>query len=180
VVKILDMGLARLHSTGGNEKTLTQDGVVVGTPDYLAPEQALSAHTADIRADLYSLGCTLYFLLSGKPPFQGGALAEMLLKHQMEEAVPLDPSGPRTGRKFTISGEMEHTRKNNSKNCSLTLEKRPLKKFVNPLLKPVRKLPKKSRGARAIAVRTSHVSLIISDKPATSSKKPWVAPAEHK
>jgi serine/threonine protein kinase len=94
VVKILDMGLARLHSTGGNEKTLTQDGVVVGTPDYLAPEQALSAHTADIRADLYSLGCTLYFLLSGKPPFQGGALAEMLLKHQMEEAVPLDRVRP--------------------------------------------------------------------------------------
>jgi serine/threonine protein kinase/WD40 repeat protein len=91
VVKILDMGLARVQSAGGADKALTQTGQVMGTPDYLAPEQALDAHTADIRADLYSLGCTLYFLLTGRPPFTGDSLAQVLLKHQM--ADPEEPPG---------------------------------------------------------------------------------------
>lgn len=68
--------------------------MVVGTPDYLALEQVLNAHQVDIRADLYSLGCTLYFLLTGRPPFAGGTLAETLLNHQMEQAVPVDRLRP--------------------------------------------------------------------------------------
>src|SRR5207248_9679986 len=62
VVKILDLGLARVAVA---EDSLTPSGMVLGTPDYLAPEQALNAKAADIRADLYSLGCTLYHLLAG-------------------------------------------------------------------------------------------------------------------
>src|SRR5262249_13352791 len=69
VVKILDMGLARIEREPGEESTLlTQEGAVMGTPDYIAPEQALSSHEVDIRADLYSLGCSLYFLLAGHVP----------------------------------------------------------------------------------------------------------------
>jgi serine/threonine-protein kinase len=85
VVKLLDLGLARADSTveGG---TLTQTGSVVGTPDYISPEQARNSHDVDIRADLYSLGCTLYFLLTGQPPFPGGTLTEKLLKHQLDPA----------------------------------------------------------------------------------------------
>ena len=56
----------------------------MGTPDYIAPEQARDSHTADIRADLYSLGCTFYFLLTGQVPFPGGSLTDKLLRHQME------------------------------------------------------------------------------------------------
>jgi WD40 repeat protein/serine/threonine protein kinase len=92
VVKILDMGLARLDSGDSNEDSgsaLTQDNVVMGTPDYLAPEQARDAHNVDIRADLYSLGCTLYFLLVGRVPFPGGQLGEKLIKHQLEHPTPL-------------------------------------------------------------------------------------------
>src|SRR5262249_54073778 len=63
---------------------------MMGTPDYLAPEQALDFHAADIRADLYSLGCTLYYMLTGQPPFPGGTLAQKLLKHQHAEVPPLD------------------------------------------------------------------------------------------
>jgi len=85
VVKMLDMGLARFNVQGDDEyasSTLTQEGTVMGTPDYIAPEQALDSRTADIRADLYSLGCTFYFLLTGRVPFPGGSVMEKLLKHQ--------------------------------------------------------------------------------------------------
>jgi serine/threonine protein kinase len=86
VVKVLDMGLARLSSSAGGDQTLTQDGAVIGTPEYIPPEQALNARGADIRADLYSLGGVFFYLLTGRPPFQGGTLTELLLRHQMEAA----------------------------------------------------------------------------------------------
>jgi serine/threonine protein kinase len=89
-LKILDMGLARLDQPGNEDQTtMTQLGVVMGTPDYIAPEQALASHTVDIRADLYSLGCTFYFLLTGQVPFPGLSATEKLIKHQLEEPPPL-------------------------------------------------------------------------------------------
>src|SRR5262249_28237669 len=74
VVKVLDLGLARLEQRPGLEGmgTLTETDAVMGTPDYIAPEQARRTHTVDARADLYSLGCTFYFLLAGWPPFPSG------------------------------------------------------------------------------------------------------------
>ena len=77
LIKVLDLGLARLQrgADGDLTSTLTPVGsVTMGTPDYLAPEQALDFHQVDIRADIYSLGCTLFFLLTGQPPFPGGSL----------------------------------------------------------------------------------------------------------
>lgn len=82
VVKLLDLGLARLLETGDPANALTKTGVVMGTADYMAPEQALDASRADIRADIYSLGCTFYYLLTGRPPFPGGSFTEKLLQHQ--------------------------------------------------------------------------------------------------
>src|SRR5262249_8352150 len=72
VLKVLDFGLAGLHSTktsGGPDTILSKTGTLLGTIDYISPEQANSIHTVDIRSDLYSLGCTFYHLLSGRVPF---------------------------------------------------------------------------------------------------------------
>ena len=87
-VKLLDMGLAKL-TDDETSLTLANDENVLGTADYLAPEQALNSHAADARADIYSLGCTLYFLLAGRPPFPEGTISERLLKHQVEEPTSL-------------------------------------------------------------------------------------------
>jgi len=90
-VKILDMGLARLDEppspAGPQAERLTQSGQVMGTCDYMSPEQAVDTHRADQRADIYSLGCTLYRLLAGKPPYQAETLIQVLFAHR-EAPIP--------------------------------------------------------------------------------------------
>ena len=74
------------------DDTLTQDyakGAVLGTADYLSPEQALDCHEVDIRSDIYSLGATFYTLLIGKPPFHGSKITQKLIDHQIKEPLPL-------------------------------------------------------------------------------------------
>ena len=93
-VKILDMGLAKLHAEtreGRARDRLTQPGMTMGTIDYMAPEQWENSATADIRADIYSLGCTLFFLLTGKPPY-GEPEYETGRKKLMAHAVAPIPS----------------------------------------------------------------------------------------
>jgi len=89
-VKILDFGLARLAAKGGNGlDPLTAQGAMMGTADYIAPEQAQDSRTADIRADIYSLGCTLYHLLSGRVPFPEGTYMLKAVQHAVAEPRPL-------------------------------------------------------------------------------------------
>lgn len=90
VVKILDMGLARLADSSESISSVTQEGSLVGTPDYVAPEQALESRHADIRSDLYSLGSTLYYLLTGTVPFPGGSIYEKMHKVQFVEPEPVE------------------------------------------------------------------------------------------
>jgi serine/threonine protein kinase len=88
-LKILDMGLARFfHDNNDNLTKNLDNGAVLGTADYLAPEQALNSSDVDIRADIYSLGATFYMLVTGKPPF-GGTTSEKLLAHQLKQPPPL-------------------------------------------------------------------------------------------
>jgi len=89
VVKILDFGLARLGGTRERASEAAGELAVLGTPDYLAPEQAENAERADIRSDLYSLGCTLYFLLTGQAPFAGGTTFAKALAHRERQPQPL-------------------------------------------------------------------------------------------
>ncbi|HEX6987370.1 MAG TPA: serine/threonine-protein kinase, partial [Planctomycetaceae bacterium] len=94
-IKILDLGLARFSAEGDDQSlTVAHDERVLGTADYLAPEQALDSHKVDARADIYSLGCTLYFLLTGSPPFTEGTLAQRLMAHQTKAPPPLAEKRP--------------------------------------------------------------------------------------
>jgi serine/threonine protein kinase len=83
IIKLLDLGLSRMFEDDTEHLTQKFDqGNVLGTADYIAPEQALNVSAADIRSDLYGLGCTFYFLLAGRPPFHQGNVTQKLIWHQ--------------------------------------------------------------------------------------------------
>jgi serine/threonine protein kinase len=89
MVKILDLGIARSTSAHTEEEGLTIHGQVMGTVDFVAPEQAADAASADIRADIYGLGCTLFYLVAGRPPFSGpnyASMANKLVGHKLDPA----------------------------------------------------------------------------------------------
>jgi serine/threonine protein kinase len=93
-VKILDLGLARFLQDQLGEAGLTREGFGLGTPDYMAPEQFSDARHADSRADIYSLGCTLYQLLTGQVPFPGSSLTEKARAHERQEPPPVGERCP--------------------------------------------------------------------------------------
>jgi serine/threonine-protein kinase len=100
VVKILDWGLARLRpdvSDSADQLPIdvnAEKGMLIGTADYIAPEQARDPCLVDIRADIYSLGCTFYFLLTGQPPFRGSSLMQKLMQHQDAERPRVQEARP--------------------------------------------------------------------------------------
>ena len=91
IAKLADLGLAIDLADGDR---VTREGATVGTFDYVAPEQARHSHSADIRSDIYSLGCTLYHMLSGQVPFPSPSLPEKLFAHQAMEPTPLEQIVP--------------------------------------------------------------------------------------
>ncbi len=95
VVKILDLGLAKFFLDDEEARLSAEHGEsILGTADYLAPEQARNSHTVDARADIYSLGQAGYFLLTGRPPFPKGTIAERLLAHQTKSPRPIAEDRP--------------------------------------------------------------------------------------
>jgi serine/threonine-protein kinase len=104
IIKVLDLGLASISGGVGGAIATQCDEQVVGTVDYLAPEQAINSHQVDGRADIYSLGCTLYFLLSGRAPFWDNSVAHRLLAHQVREPVDLRRDRPEVPEVLTRIG----------------------------------------------------------------------------
>lgn len=87
---VLDMGLARFLNDHTDQLTIKYDDkIVLGTADYVAPEQVANSHAVDIRADIYALGATFYFLLAGHPPFPSGTVSQKLLWHRTKEPMPI-------------------------------------------------------------------------------------------
>ena len=93
-IKVLDFGLARVRSEGRTGGGLTAAEAFMGTPEYVAPEQATDARQADIRSDIYSLGCTLYYLLTGRPPFREGTVVKTVLAQINKAPQPLHEIRP--------------------------------------------------------------------------------------
>ena len=94
-IKILDLGLARFFHDQGDNLTREHDAnAILGTADYLAPEQAIDSHLVDNRADVYSLGMTFYYLLAGTAPFAHGTLNQKLIWHQLRQPRPSPPAAP--------------------------------------------------------------------------------------
>ncbi|MCO8123789.1 serine/threonine protein kinase [Stieleria sp. TO1_6] len=100
-VRLLDMGLALMGAQEEESLTVANNENVLGTADYLAPEQALNSHSVDHRADIYGLGCTMYYLLTGRPPFNQGTLAQRIAMHQKEMPQPIRTIRP------SCPGELE-------------------------------------------------------------------------
>jgi serine/threonine protein kinase len=116
--RIVDMGLARLHHVA-DDRDLTASGMTLGTFDYISPEQARDPRAADVRSDLYSLGCTIFFMLAGRPPFAEGTMVQKLLQHQQAEPPELDQIRPDVPRRFAEIVER-------------LMEKNPLDRYQRP------------------------------------------------
>ena len=100
VLKILDFGLARFSRAADGGTTITQSGDVMGTPDYMSPEQAQESKTADIRSDLFSLGCCLFYFLTGRSAFPGKSIAQKLAAKVLNAAPTLAEAGVEAPPRF--------------------------------------------------------------------------------
>ena len=151
VVKILDLGLARLRDDEAESMTGKYEGKsILGTADYLAPEQALDSHNVDIRADIYGLGATLYFLLTGKPPFAGGTLAEKFDWLQHRTPTPIRDLRPDVPRELALVLERMMARDRNRRYATpaaVVEALMPLVRDTGPFPPPATILPA-SVGAR--------------------------------
>jgi serine/threonine-protein kinase len=116
--RLVDMGLARLHQVDG-DADLTVSGMTLGTFDYISPEQARDPRAADVRSDLYSLGCTMFFMLVGRPPFAEGTMVQKLLQHQQAAPPVIDEIRPDVPRRLAAVVER-------------LMEKDPLDRYQRP------------------------------------------------
>jgi serine/threonine protein kinase len=107
LIKILDLGLARFFDEDHASITRKHDlKDVLGTADYVAPEQALDSSAVDIRGDIYSLGVTCYFILTGESPYKGGSAAQRLMWHQISQPTPIQEYRPDVPKKLAAAIEI--------------------------------------------------------------------------
>jgi serine/threonine protein kinase/HEAT repeat protein len=184
-IKILDFGLAKMASERSASKGLTSSDACMGTPEYIAPEQAEDARAADIRADLYSLGCTLYCLLAGRPPFREDTWMKTVLAHLQKTPQPLTELCPDVPERLwrVVARLMA---KDRAKRYQKPIEVvQALAPFVKPGAKPDAKgvsvpvagASSPARGTR-IAANTGEIKKILREVPGKTPPKE--APAKEK
>lgn len=163
-VKLVDMGLARLHQVETSSEDLTASGVTLGTFDYISPEQARDPRIADVRSDIYSLGCTLYFWLAGQPPFPDGTALQKLLKHNSDQ-----PPDLRQFREDLPAGVMQLVTK--------MLSKKPSQRYQTPaeLITEIHRLGQQL-GITPQITAHSGVSVTLPPAPWWERALPWVLP----
>jgi serine/threonine protein kinase len=148
IIKVLDFGLAKLKSERTTDHALTVDGQMLGTPDFIAPEQIKNAKNADIRADVYSLGCTCYYLLTGRAPFRGDSLYEVLQAHHSSEAIRLNLARP------DVPVELAAV-------VAKMMAKAPERRFQEPRHVAAALLPYFKKAAAATIERVADASLLV-------------------
>ncbi len=169
--KVLDFGIAKLQEPVPTSARQTQTGVLMGTPLYMAPEQARAAGEIDHRADLYSLGCILYELLVGEPPFVAQGAGEIIALQLFGKAVP--PSE----RLVEVSPELERT-------VMRLLEKEPTARFataaelVEALGGTVGRLSARLSAQQAAASRSHVVALVPTERATLDDRPPARAPGK--
>jgi serine/threonine protein kinase len=149
LVKVLDFGLARLRTERKAGPRLTQLQSFMGTPEYVSPEQAMDAREADIRADIYSLGCTLYCLLAGRPPFVGETAMQVVLAHIEQEAAPLHELRP------DVPADLSAV-------VAKMLAKDPAQRYQRPIEVAQALLPFAKAGAKPVVSNTGTVPPVAS------------------
>ncbi len=159
------MGLARLHQVEQSKEDLTASGVTLGTFDYISPEQARDPRSADVRSDLYSLGCTLYFMLTGSPPFPNGTVLQKLLQHQADE--PVDPQITRSEIPVQLLAILKRL-----------MAKQPVQRYQTPseLLEELSELASELQLPRYGTTIRSERKALAPTRPTWYQHLPWIVP----
>ena len=178
-VKLVDLGLARRYETQGHVD-LTQTGVTLGTFDYISPEQARDPRNVDIRSDLYSLGCTIFHMLAGVPPFPGQNVVQKLLQHQEQSPPDLSQFNPKVSPEISafvtrLMAKSPADRPSSAEICSKELKELiQSRKSTEPIANPAPEFePTSLRGIRlwlapalVMASLVTLVSWMAGDDPA--------------
>ena len=164
IVKILDFGLAKAVRSEETAADLTGGGDMLGTPAFMAPEQAVDAARADIRADIYGLGCTLYFLLTGAPPFSGKSHFAVMKAHESAEAPSL--SQLRAGVPTELAAV-----------AAKMLAKDPAQRYQQPIEVAKALAPIIKAAAQAPKEKPPVPATKVEPAPAKTAKPPVVSPS---
>jgi hypothetical protein len=160
--RIVDMGLARLHQVEG-DADLTVSGMTLGTFDYISPEQARDPRAADVRSDLYSLGCTIFYMLTGRPPFAEGTLVQKLLQHQQTPPPAIEDL------RFDVPKRLAAI-------VARLMEKDPLDRYQRPAVLVADLLACAEAEGYPLAASRS-AAVVVAAEPRQESRLPWLVPA---
>ena len=160
--RIVDMGLARLPQMA-EDGDLTVSGMTLGTFDYISPEQARDPRAADVRSDLYSLGCTIFYTLTGRPPFADGTMVQKLLQHQQAQPPALDEIRSDVPRRFADI-------------VSRLMEKDPLDRYQRPAVLVADLVAFAEDHGVSLASPRPATPAVMSSTPRRLPRLPWLVP----